>query len=89
MSYYAGLDVGLRTTFICVVGSDGAQLHACEVASDAEVISHALSALEVSYHRVGLETGQLSIHLSKALRMRGWPVVCRSPFPPTSPLASR
>ena len=76
ISCYAGLDVGLKSTFICVVDSEGTQVHAAEVASDAEVISRALSALEVSYARVGLETGQLSIHLSKALRAKGWPVVC-------------
>ena len=76
MQYYAGLDVGLKSTFICVVDSEGAQVHACEVASDAEVISNTLSAFKHSYHRVGLETGQLSIHLSKALRAKGLPVVC-------------
>ena len=38
MQYYAGLDVGLRSTFICVVDATGEQLHACEVASDAEAI---------------------------------------------------
>jgi predicted NBD/HSP70 family sugar kinase len=26
--YYAGLDVGLRSTFICVVDDTGKQLHA-------------------------------------------------------------
>ena len=47
MHYYAGLDVGLKSTFICVVGSDGKQLHACEVASDAEVIYRTLALLKL------------------------------------------
>jgi transposase len=76
MCYYAGLDVGLKSTFICVVDDEGTQVHACEVASDAAVISRALSSLKLTYQRVGLETGQLSIHLSKALRAKGFAVVC-------------
>ena len=39
MHYYAGLDVGLKSTFICVVDSEGKQVHECEVASYAEVNS--------------------------------------------------
>lgn len=76
MLYYAGLDVGLRSTFICVVDVNGAIAHEAEVASDAEAISKALVKLKLSYERVGLETGQLAIHLSKALRAKGLPVVC-------------
>jgi transposase len=76
VGYYAGLDVGLRSTFICVVDSAGKQVHECEVASDAEVIGRKLASLELPYGLVGLETGQLSIYLSKALRVQGWPAVC-------------
>ncbi len=76
MHYYAGLDVGLKSTFICVVDSYGKQVHECEVASDAEVISRKLSSFNLAYAKVGLETGQLSIHLSKALRAKNLPLVC-------------
>lgn len=76
MEYYAGLDVGLRSTHVCVVDAQGRQVHACEVASDAAVIGRALSSLKLSYALVGLETGQLSIHLTKALRAQGLNVVC-------------
>jgi transposase len=76
MGYYAGLDVGLKSTHVCVVDSEGTQLHACEVVSDAEVIHRTLVSLKVEYTLVGLETGQLSIHLSKALTALGLPVVC-------------
>ena len=51
-------------------------MHACEVASDAAVIHRRLVSLKLEYTLVGLETGQLSIHLSKALRTLGLPVVC-------------
>jgi transposase len=76
MHYYAGLDVGLKSTFICVVDSEGKQVYECEVASDAEVINRKLSSFNLTYAKVGLETGQLSIHLSKALRAKGLPLVC-------------
>ena len=74
--FYAGLDVGLRSTFICVVDVAGKQLHASEVASDAGVIAQALRGLNVGYDLVGLETGQLSIHLTKTLQAQGLPAVC-------------
>lgn len=76
MDYYAGLDVGLKSTFICIVDSVGRQMHACEVVSDAAVIGRTLASLKLEYTLVGLETGQLSIHLSKALRALGLPAVC-------------
>lgn len=76
MNYYAGLDVGLKRTFICVADEAGKEVHACDVTTDAEAISKALGRLKLEYALVGLETGQLSIHLSKALRAKGWPVVC-------------
>ena len=37
MEYYAGLDVGLKSTSICVVDNVGKQMHACEVASEVDV----------------------------------------------------
>jgi len=76
MTYYAGLDVGLRRTSICVVDEQGKQARACEVATDAEVIVKALAKLKRKQVTVGLETGQLSIFLTKALRAKGWKVVC-------------
>lgn len=76
MHYYVGLDVGLKQTFICVVDDSGRQIQACDVASDAQAISRALAKLKAEDALVGLETGQLSIFLSKALQAKGWKVVC-------------
>ena len=74
--YYAGLDVGLHKTAICVVNEAGAVLLACEVASEAEVIDKALARFKDAPLRVGLETGQLSIHLTRALRQMGYDAIC-------------
>lgn len=76
MEYYAGLDVGLKRTFICVQDRMGKQVYAGDVATDAAVIGKKLASLELAYGLVGLEAGQLSIYLSKALRAQGLPVVC-------------
>jgi transposase len=76
MEYYAGLDVGLKSTSICVVDSVGKQIHACEVASEVDVISRKLASFKLTYALVGLETGQLAIHLSKGLRKHGLNLVC-------------
>jgi transposase len=76
MNYFVGLDVGLKQTFICVVDDAGKQVQECDVATDAQAISRALVQLKAEDALVGLETGQLSIYLSKALRAKGWKVVC-------------
>ncbi len=46
MTYYAGLDVGLKRTSICVADGLGKQVHASEVATDAGAISRALGKLK-------------------------------------------
>jgi transposase len=76
MKYYAGLDVGLKHTFICIVDEGGKVLHEAAVASDANAIHQALQGRNVPYERIGMETGQLSIFLCKGLAALGLPVVC-------------
>lgn len=76
MKYYAGLDVGLKRTFICIVDADGKVIQEDAVASDADAIHQALENRHVKYDRVGMETGQLSIWLCKGLAAKGLPVVC-------------
>lgn len=76
MDFYAGLDVGLKRTFVCVVDGTGQRIHESDVASDAAVIANRLASLKVEYKLVGLETGQLAIHLTKALKAHGLPAVC-------------
>ena len=74
--YYVGLDVGLRKTAICVLDATGKELAAFEVISEPEVISRSLERFESESLLLGLETGQLSIYLSKGLRSLGYDAVC-------------
>lgn len=74
--YFAGLDVGLKNTAICVVDDRGNQLDSFEVETDPIVISNKLKQLNLPSICLGLETGQLSIYLSRSLRDMGWELAC-------------
>ncbi len=68
--------MGLHKTAICVMDESSKILLAQEVASEAEVIARALKRYDASQLKLGLETGQLSIHLTRRLRQLGYDAVC-------------
>ena len=55
---YAGLDVSLELTSVCVVDVEGRIAAEAKVLSDPAAISAALLALDGSFERVGLEAGR-------------------------------
>lgn len=73
---YAGLDVSLEKTSVCVVDEQGRIRHKIRVGSDPEAIAPVLLAIEGEYERVGLEAGPLSQWLFFGLKTAGLPVVC-------------
>src|SRR5688572_26341386 len=73
---YAGLDMSLETTSICVVDAEGRIKLEAKVASDPKAIAAHLVQLTDGFERVGLEAGPLSQWLHFGLRDRGYPVVC-------------
>jgi transposase len=73
---YAGLDVSLEQTSVCVVDAEGQLVDEAKVASDPEAIATMLRQLDGSYERVGLEAGPLSQWLYFGLKDAGLPVVC-------------
>jgi len=77
MKHYAGLDVSLKETTICVVDDGGAVVGRGTVATDPDAIAAFFAgAAARGVARMVHESGQLSIWLDRALKARGLPVVC-------------
>ena len=74
--HYAGLDVSLETTSVCVVDDDGAVVWRGKCASEPRAIVETLGRRAPGLVRAGLETGQLSNWLTLGLRRLGVPVAC-------------
>ena len=73
---YAGLNVSLETTSICVVDAEGRIKLEAKAPSDPESIAAHPSQLTGTFERVGLEAGPLSQWLYFGLRDCGYPVAC-------------
>lgn len=73
---YAGLNVSLETTSICVANAEGRIKLEAKAPSDPEAIATHLSQLTGTFERVGLEAGPQSKWLYLGLRDRGYPVGC-------------
>lgn len=76
MEYYSGLDVSLETTFISIIDEKGKIVSEANVKTGVESIYKYLVEQNLSYERIGLESGQLSISLCKGLVKKGLNVIC-------------
>src|SRR5271156_2698838 len=76
MKYFAGLDVSLQETAICVVDEDGIIVTEGKAASDPDDLFRWLAATGLAIMRVGLEAGPLSPWLHAGLREAGLPAIC-------------
>lgn len=75
MDYFAGLDVSLEKTHICILDRHGTVIFEASAASTPEAISAALDRAP-SCVRVVFETGRLAPMLYHGLAELGVPVVC-------------
>jgi transposase len=75
MDHYAGLDVSLEETAICVVDGTG-RIVEVRAASEPEALIAALRATGLPLERVGLEACSLTAWLHDELRSAGLPAVC-------------
>ena len=76
MAMFAGLDVSLKATVICVVDSPGRVVWRGSVASRPAEIAKALEPWRDRLKLVGLETGSLSPFLYHGLMELGFATVC-------------
>ncbi|ABC24236.1 transposase IS116/IS110/IS902 [Rhodospirillum rubrum F11] len=75
MDYYAGIDVSLELSSVCIVNQDGKIFREVKVASDPEALIGLFGGLGVTLSRIGLEAGPLSQWLHAGLTAGGYDVV--------------
>src|ERR1051326_3599468 len=75
MEYFAGLDVSMSETHVCVVTPDGTVTHEVRVPSTPASIVAALKQVPAC-RRVLFETGRMAPMLYHGLSQLGLPVVC-------------
>jgi transposase len=68
MRYYAGLDISMKETAICIVDEEGKIVHECIQVTDPKSIAKCLEKTKLNIVKVGLEIGSISRWLTLKLR---------------------
>src|SRR4030088_2781981 len=76
MDHFAGLDVSVKETSICIVDDTGRMVREVKVASEPEALLQVLGNPIYRFKRIGLEAGPLSEGLFRARDEGGLPVIC-------------
>ena len=76
MSYYAGMDVSLEETAICVVDEGGQIVKEVRAVSEPEALIKVLQAIGLPLERIGLEACSLTAWLHDGLCGAGLPAIC-------------
>ena len=76
MDHFAGLDVSVKETSVCIVDDTGRIVKEVKVASEPEALLKVLGNSIYRFKRIGLEAGPLSQWLFSGLAEAGLPVVC-------------
>jgi transposase len=71
MDHYAGIDVSLEQSHVCIVDADGKIIREGKVASELEALITWLRSAGVKLARIGLEAGPLSQWLYAAMKEAG------------------
>ena len=69
MDHFAGLDVSVKATSVCIVDDSGKIVREVKVASEPEALLAVLKNRTYRFKRIGLEAGPLS----QWLLQRVWP----------------
>ncbi len=75
MTYYAALDVSLRSVNVCVIDDQGEIKAEAKPASEVEDIVACLQGLDHEISAIGLEAGVLTQYLTYGLQAAGYEVV--------------
>ena len=76
MAYFAGLDVSVKETSVCIVDDAGKIVREARAASEPQALLQVLTNTIYRFKRVGLEAGPLSQWLYSVLAEAGLPVIC-------------
>ena len=76
MDHFAGLDVSVKETSICIVDDTGRIVREVKAASEPQALLKVLGNPTYRFKRIGLEAGPLSQWLFSGLAEAGLPVVC-------------
>jgi transposase len=76
MDHFAGLDVSVKDTSVCIVDDTGKIIREVKVASEPHALLAVLTNPAYHFKRIGLEAGPLSQWLFSALAEAGLPAIC-------------
>jgi transposase len=76
MDHFAGLDVSVKETSVCIVDDTGRIVREVKVPSEPKALLKVLTNPAYRFKRIGLEAGPLSQWLYSALAEAGLPVIC-------------
>jgi transposase len=76
MDHFAGLDVSVKETSICIVDDTGKIVGEAKVASEPDALLQVLKNSAYHFKRIGLEAGPLSQWLFSALAEAGLSAIC-------------
>ena len=76
MKYFAGMDVSLEETAICVVDETGQMIKEARATSEPDALHALLASFNLPFERVGLEACSLTAWLHGELTSAGWPAIC-------------
>ena len=76
MDHFAGLDVSVKETSVCIVDDTGRIVKEVKAASEPQALLKVLGNPAYRFKRIGLEAGPLSQWLFSGLAEAGLPVVC-------------
>jgi len=76
MKHYAGLDVSMKKTSICIVNEQGKIVHESEVKTDPHALADAIEKTNLKIELIGFESGSLGHYLIQGFKERALPAVC-------------
>ena len=76
MKYYAGMDVSLEETAICVIDETGQIIKEARAPSEPDALHVVLASFDLPFELIGLEACSLTAWLHGELTSAAWPAIC-------------